>query len=417
MKRVVHLGKYIYAIFIVGLFVLSACTPRPATTTNNTTLMSEIIDIGEPTTPTGNVVKETEKETTKPEETKEETKTTMEEVVIPAEYKDITLKKTVTEGEKIELKPEAIDYDDDPITYSFSKPLSAQGIWQTKEGDAGFYPVDVTASDGKSKTTEKVLLIVLAQNRAPVLTCPKEIKVKEGETVKIDCTASDKENDDILITYSGFMTSSEKKTGYDDAGTKAVTVTASDGKKETKASVSIIIENSNRAPVITGIDDIEVLEGETVKVVAKASDPDNDKVTLTYSTPLDDKGEWKTKVGDGGLYDVTVTASDGKLTTKKTIKITVKRLNSAPVITKINDIVVEEGETVKLSPKVTDAEDDDVTITYSGWMTKDTKVTGYDDAGTYTVKVTASDGTDESSQNVKVTVNDKNRPPVFRVPI
>lgn len=388
--------------------------------------MSEIIDIGEPTTPTGDVVKDTktietetktkEKETTE-KTTETKTTTTKEEVVIPAQYKDITLKKTVTEGDKVEFKPEAVDYDGDPITYTFSKPLNAQGIWQTKEGDAGFYPIDVTASDGKSKTTEKVLLIVLAQNRAPILTCPEEIKVKEGENVKIDCTATDPEGDDILLTYSGFMSSSEKKTGYDDAGTKTVTVIASDGKKETKASVSVIIENSNRAPVITAIDDIEVLEGETVRAIAKASDPDNDKVTLTYSTPLDAKGEWKTEKGDAGSYNVTVTASDGKLTTKKTLKVTVKRVNSAPVITKINDIVVEEGDTVKLSPKVTDAEDDNVEITYSGWMDTDTKVTGYDDAGTYTVKVTASDGTDESSQNVKLTVNDKNRPPVFRVPI
>ena len=37
--------------------------------------------------------------------------------------------------------------------------------------------------------------------------------------------------------------------------------------------------------------------------------------------------------------------------------------------------------------------------------------TTYDDSGTYTVKVTASDGTDEASQEVAVIVENVNRPP------
>lgn len=421
-----NVGKFTYVIYIsivASLLVLSACAPKYEQTANNTS----VIDIGKKINVTD--VKDTKvvppkndtpkpKEDVKKETPKDEPKVpAKEEIVVPAEYKDITLRKTVTEGDKIELKPEAVDYDGDKLTYTFTKPLDGNGLWQTKEGDEGFYPVEITASDGKSKTSEKVLLIVLATNRAPILTCPKELKVKEGETVSLDCTATDKEGDDILITYSGWMTSKTKKTGYDDAGTKKVTITASDGKKESTSDVTVIIENSNRAPEITGVADVEVTEGEAVKIVAKASDPDADPVTLTFGKPLDANGVWKTVKGDAGEYDAVVTASDGKLTTKKTVKITVNRLNSAPVITKISDIVVEEGDTVTLAPKVTDPDGDKVEITISGWMEELTKITTYDDAGVYTVKVTASDGTAESDQDVKVTVKDKNRPPVFRIPL
>jgi len=49
-------------------------------------------------------------------------------------------------------------------------------------------------------------------------------------------------------------------------------------------------------------------------------------------------------------------------------------------------------------------------------MTSEVYATTYDDAGEHYVKVTVSDGQLEISQNVKVTVSNLNRPPVFIVP-
>ncbi|MBU0461299.1 MAG: hypothetical protein KJ574_01800, partial [Nanoarchaeota archaeon] len=83
----------------------------------------------------------------------------------------------------------------------------------------------------------------------------------------------------------------------------------------------------------------------------------------------------------------------------------------APVLSKIADVTVYEGETVKLEPTATDAENDKLTYKYSGWMTSSSKKTGYDDAGEYDVTVTASDGEETDSQKVKVTVLNKNRHP------
>jgi hypothetical protein len=145
---------------------------------------------------------------------------------------------------------------------------------------------------------------------------------------------------------------------------------------------------------------------------------------LTYSDPFDTDGIWKTKIGDAGSYPVTVVATAGKLSTKETFTLTVKMINTAPVMSTIQNITVNEGETVKIVPEVKDRENTQLTIKYTGWMTNSTYTTTFDDAypkgcdtrgcsATYKVTVTASDGEFSTSQDVYVTVVDKNRPPVF----
>ena len=89
----------------------------------------------------------------------------------------------------------------------------------------------------------------------------------------------------------------------------------------------------------------------------------------------------------------------------------VESTNKPPVLRPIADITLNEGETVSLEPVATDPDGDEVTITYSGWMTKATYTTNYDDAGTHIVTVTASDGKESTSQDVIVTVSNVNRPP------
>jgi len=106
-----------------------------------------------------------------------------------------------------------------------------------------------------------------------------------------------------------------------------------------------------------------------------------------------------------------VTVSDGDLSDSQAVEVSVLAANNAPVMEKISSIVVEEGDTIRLDAKVIDPDGDKVTITYSGWMDSSTYTTGYEDAGEYTVKITANDGTLETSQTVKITVEDKDRGP------
>jgi len=323
------------------------------------------------------------------------------------------------EGDLIKLTPDAYDPDGDTVTYEFSEPFDKNGEWQTAEGDAGNYEVTVTATDGKLSTTEKVLVVVKPTNKAPIIDCPNKITVLETETVDLNCNISDPEGKDVTVMYDGWIGSTPKKTGYDDAEVYSVTITANDGEKIATKTVEIEVLNKNRAPQVDAISadgTITVEEGETAAVNINAVDPEGDRLTYKYSEPFNNKGEWQTKLGDAGTYDASVTVSDGESTTKVDFKVVVTQKNTAPTLEYIEPIIVDEGDTVKLNVNAYDREGDKVTIKISGWMNSEEYTTTYDDAGEHTVIVEATDGELTSRQEVKVTVNNKNRPPVFNIP-
>ncbi len=126
---------------------------------------------------------------------------------------------------------------------------------------------------------------------------------------------------------------------------------------------------------------------------------------------------WHSQQGDAGVKKITVTADDGKGGVASiTFLVAVESSNSAPVITGPSSLSVKEGESIDLTKSftVTDADKDAVTVSYSGWMTSATKTTGYSDAGTYSVVITANDKVNTPvTKTVSIVVADNNRPPTF----
>ena len=170
-----------------------------------------------------------------------------------------------------------------------------------------------------------------------------------------------------------------------------------------------------RAVVEEDLPTLEVTEGQLVKLNVKATDADGDPLTYTFEAPLNSEGKWQTRSGDAGVYYPMITVSDGKTDVQKQIKIVVEPKNNKPVLQFIPDIEVNEGETVTISARATDADGDRLTYEYSGWMTSSTKETGYDDAGEHIVVVSVTDGISTVSQEVTVTVKDVNRPPEVEI--
>lgn len=368
--------------------------------------MTNMTEEADEIAPAPETTEEKQEETEKPAETEPET--TQENLPV----------KKVTEGELVSFPNlQATDPDGDPITYTFTTPLDTSGQWQTQEGDAGEYTVTIIASDGKNEVSQQVRLVVEAKNKAPTitLTTPKEITVDEGETVKIEATAVDPDQDPVTLTFSGWMETPERETTYNDAGTHTVTITASDGTKETVEEITVTVNDVNRAPNLEVLEELTVTEGDTVELSPTTTDPDGDEVAVTFGPPLGAQdGIWATQQGDAGTYEIDVTATDGDLNATKTIKVIVKSLNKPPVIQlALPTINVEEGETVIIDAEITDPEDDELTITYSGWMNSNTYQTDYDDAGIHTVTITVTDGINTVTKEVTVNVVDKNRPPVF----
>ena len=158
---------------------------------------------------------------------------------------------------------------------------------------------------------------------------------------------------------------------------------------------------------------IEVDENEMVKLNVKVSDPDQDAVEYTFTPPFNNVGQWKTNYGDAGEYVVSLTATDGKLTTEKQLKIVVNRVNVPPVVSGVADLHLKEGELVRFNPVVSDPNGDEVTVTVSEPLQSGTFKTDHTSAGEYQVKIVASDGELQTEKSLVLLVDDVNELPVI----
>ena len=163
----------------------------------------------------------------------------------------------------------------------------------------------------------------------------------------------------------------------------------------------------------TEAQEIFVKENSLVRLNVDVTDPDQDPVTYTFTPPVNDRGEWQTHYGDAGEYMVTLTATDGQLTTTKQIRIIVERVNVPPVLTGIRDLSVQEGDVINFEPTVNDPNNDAVTDSISEPLKSGTFATDHTSAGEYSITVTADDGELSSEETFTLTINDVNELPVL----
>lgn len=155
----------------------------------------------------------------------------------------------------------------------------------------------------------------------------------------------------------------------------------------------------------------DYLEGDLIRLIPEAADDDNDNVTLRYTAPLNDSGEWQTGYDDAGTYETTIIADDGETTTEEKVTLVVGNRNRAPKV-QADDVTVEETDIVEVVPDAEDPDEDPITLRYSEPLDANGRwQTDFGDEGSYKATVTVSDGELEASQTFNVTVLRKNRPP------
>src|SRR4029077_12665222 len=168
----------------------------------------------------------------------------------------------------------------------------------------------------------------------------------------------------------------------------------------------------------------------TVTLTLVATDPDGD--VLTYSvTGLPGGLSVNATTGvisgtlsytSAGIHAVTVTVSDGTLTSSQAFTWTVTNVDRPPVLSAIADRTDAENAVITLTLVATDPDGDVLTYSATG-LPGDLSVnatTGvisgtlsYTSAGPHTVTATVSDGTLASSQTFAWTVTNVDRPPVL----
>ena len=247
----------------------------------------------------------------------------------------------VKENDLLKLRVNVTDPDKDVVTFTYGKPLDKNGEWKTNYGDAGEYSITLTATDGKLTTNEKIKILVQRVNVPPVVSDLIDLKVKEGELVKIEPKVTDPNGDAVTVKVSAPLDTNKWQTDHTSAGEYLIKLLASDGELKTEKTFRLTVENVNMAPSIEGLPkELRVKEGETVTLKPLVKDLDEDDVKVTISSPVGDKGIWKTSYTDHGDYTVIVTADDGKTQVKKEVKVIVEDVNVPPII---KDIIVQKN--------------------------------------------------------------------------
>ena len=247
---------------------------------------------------------------------------------------------TVQENDQVKLNVKVSDPDQDTVTYTFSKPLNTLGEWKTNYGDAGEYIVTISATDGKLTTEKRVKIVVQRVNVPPVIEALADLMVEEGDEVSFQPKVSDPNNDKVTVSISEPLKSGTFNTDHTSAGEYQVRVVASDGELNAEKTFRLTVTDVNVPPEMSGLEDVAVKEGETVRVKPTVSDLDGDTVQVTISEPVGNDGVWETSYTDHGEYVVTVTATDGKDTVMKKVMVTVEDVNKAPEIV---DVYVNKG--------------------------------------------------------------------------
>jgi len=343
---------YLIAFFAILLLVFAGCQTAPKSDYDDLDfeeLDAELETLDEPTEITPDEVEQVELD--QPEETEpvleqEEPATTIDNIkqelgttARVSESLELTPqeqalpRKVINEGDLLQFPNlAATDPDGDAIEYSYSAPLDQNGEWQTQRGDGGKYIVTITAADSLgNKVDQIVVILVQSVNSAPRLDYIDDIVVNEGEQVLVVPSANDADGDKISYEFSQPLDDNGVwQTEKGDAGTYAAEVTVTDGELSTSTGFRIIVEKKNEPPVLELTKQrIVVNEGDLITIGASASDPDGDKVVITFAGWMT-QASYRTDYDDAGNHTVNVTVTDGKLNATGKVEIIVNEVNRAP---------------------------------------------------------------------------------------
>ncbi len=331
----------------------------------------------------------------------------------------------VQETDLVTLSPEALDPDNDQVTYSYSPPLDKKGQWQTGYDDAGEYVLKIVASDGKQETTKEIMLIVKNKNQPPYLT-EKKITVKELQTLDLKQFAADPDADPLEFVFtSPFDKNGLWKPGYDDQGTFLAKFSIKDGEFTVPVRMEIEVVNTNQPPKITGSfsdkEEVSVTENEELSFYVEAEDGDSDVVSYSWTLngqPLsqEKRGEYFFNYDSAGRYKLTLIISDGNHQLEESWFIQVNNVNRKPELD-IFPLTVSEGDVAILSLPKEDADGDALTYTFNEKFDETGKwQTTYEDAGTYKIHYYVSDGNEEVKETIEVTILNIDRAPELQLP-
>jgi putative Ig domain-containing protein/fibronectin type III domain protein len=329
-------------------------------------------------------------------------------------------------GDVVSFQLSASDPDGDSIFYDTSGLLGelhvnhATGVISgtLTAASAGTYSISALASDGNVTVEQVFTWTVITTDRSPVMSVIPAQITPENTPVSLTVSASDPDGDELTFAATGLppgltIDSESGAIGGSTAsiaGIYPVIVTASDGMLTASRAFTWKVDGA--APVLAAIPDQTSSENTTVSLAVSATDADGDALTFgaTGLPPGLTIGSSSGIIGgplsytSAGTYNVTVTATDGVMTSSQSFAWTVINVNRPPVLASIGHLSTLTGTVVAIQASATDPDGDPVTysaVDLPAGVTIDANtgvLSGAPAANVYSVTVSASDGTLSASK-------------------
>ncbi|MCP4582048.1 MAG: tandem-95 repeat protein [candidate division Zixibacteria bacterium] len=363
------------------------------------------------------------------------------------------------EGETLEFGVNASDYDGNALTLSTST-LPANAAFTDSGNSAGSftfspdftqsgdYDIWFVAADTALADSQLVRISVVENNLPPELTTIDPQTVNEGDTLELIVVATDPDGQALglsaedIPSNAAFVDSGNGHglftfiPDYTQEGGYIVRFIASDGNLADSIQVNITVNHVNLAPALDPIGSRTVDEGAHLEFVVTGSDFDLDALTLFVEDIPANASFADSSNGHGlflfdpdysqaGDHILRFIVSDSDLADTELVVITVQSTNLLPVIDPLTDQVIDEGTHLELQVSASDNDNDSLILAAFNMpvnATFDDSGNGYGgfifdpdytQAGTYDILFTVSDGVNEDSTWLNITVNNVNLPVVL----
>ena len=255
----------------------------------------------------------------------------------------------------------------------------------------------------------------------------KSFYAQETDLVRVAPQAYDPNNDLIKYYFSFPLDDKgEWQTDYGDAGEYYVNITASDGQTSTVQRILLIIDNKNRAPIISE-KKIVVKETQIIDLKSIVSDLDGDALSYFFNAPFDQNGIWKTDYGNARDFVTNFWVNDGGAQVRARVEIQVLSTNPGPQI--INTFYDEgisltaiEGEKMEFWANASHF--DKKSLTFS-WLLDGQVISNdsygrysfdYNSSGEHHLQFTVSDGEKSVTKKWWIDVTEVKRKPQLKLP-
>ncbi|MDF1780153.1 MAG: putative Ig domain-containing protein, partial [Alcanivoracaceae bacterium] len=254
------------------------------------------------------------------------------------------------EGENYQYQLSVSDADGDVITLQLLQAPVGMTLnsglvnWLPTFEQSGEHTVVLEASDANHRVEQTFTIAVDDTNRAPEIMSHPLTTAQEGSSYNYQILAKDADDDDLdyalLTGPQGIGISNEGLLSWDldfnSSGIYQIGVSVTDGNEIVTQEFSLVIANTNRAPVFESSPLLAVNEGELYSYRLQASDADSDLLAITLiSGPsgmfLDqDLLSWSPGYDQAGTHQVVLAVTDGDATTEQNFLVAVTDINRVP---------------------------------------------------------------------------------------